>query len=449
MRPETAYHCSLLTLIKQYRVTMTNKQLIDGLLDFLARSPTPFHATEQMGAQLEQAGFTRLNEKDVWRISENGSYFLTRNDSSIIAFHNPGHSLAEIGLRIVGAHTDSPCLKLKPQPDIKQNGYWQLGVEVYGGALLNPWFDRDLSLAGRVSVLTKQGKTAHCLIDFERVIGSIPSLAIHLDRNANKKRSINAQKHLPILLGNLNDSSDFKSLLLAQVTKQHSKLAPRQVLDFELSLYDSQPPARCGINQEFISSARLDNLLSCFVALQTICQQPNTPTLIVANDHEEVGSQSAAGAQGSFLGSVLRRLTVTEEDYARMISHSFMASVDNAHAVHPNFVDRHDEHHGPVLNAGPVIKTNANQRYASNSVSSALFRRACEQADVPVQSFVTRSDLACGSTIGPITAAEIGVSTVDIGVPQLAMHSIRELAGSADINYLMRALAAFIELKID
>lgn len=428
---------------------MTKNQLLDGLLTFLKQSPTPFHATAQMAKQFDQAGFKRLHEQDVWRLDPHASYYITRNDSSIIAFHNSNHLLAETGIRIIGAHTDSPCLKLKPQADVKQHGYWQLGVEVYGGALLNPWFDRDLSLAGRVSVLTKQEKVEHCLIDFERVIGSIPSLAIHLDRDANKNHSINAQKHLPVLLGIDNQTSELKSLLLAQIKKQYPRLAAKQVLDFELSLYDSQPPALSGVNQEFISSARLDNLLSCYAAFQTLCQQPTLPTLMVANDHEEVGSQSAAGAQSPFLSSVLRRLTDNEQDYARMISQSLMASVDNAHAVHPNFADRHDEQHRPMLNRGPVIKTNANQRYASNSISSALFRHACEQAEVPLQSFVTRSDLGCGSTIGPITAAGIGVSTVDVGVPQLAMHSVRELAGSADIDHLTQALIAFSNITID
>ncbi len=423
-----------------------DKALIPDLLDFIQRSPTPFHATENLRAQLQDAGYTELHEADRWQTQAGGRYFVTRNGSSIIAFTLAGQSRSEDGFRMVGAHTDSPCLHVKPQPGSVKKGYYQLGVEVYGGALLNPWFDRDLSIAGRVSYRDSKQQLNNCLVDFERPVAVIPSLAIHLDRDANKSRSINAQKHLPPLLMQSEDDPaiDFRQLLADMARKQHPDADIDEVLEFELSLYDCQPPALVGLNNDFIAAARLDNLLSCFIALRALLNSDDSYSkLLVCNDHEEVGSTSACGADGPFLKSVLQRLCADHETLARCVDRSWMISADNAHGIHPNFADKHDANHGPLLNRGPVIKTNANQRYATNSETAALFRLLCEGADVPVQSFVVRSDMACGSTIGPITAGNIGVRTLDVGVPTFAMHSIRELAGSRDADHLHKALKAF------
>lgn len=417
------------------------------LLRFLAAAPTPFHAVEYMVARLVDAGFARLREADAWQVAPGGRYVTTRNDSSIIAWRMPADAgragLAESGFRMVGAHTDSPCLKLKPRPALHRNGYVQLGVEVYGGALLNPWFDRDLSVAGRVSYETQAGTVAHALIDFSEPIAVIPSLAIHLDRDANKSRSINAQTYLPPLVGQGDRKPDFCTLL-------HSKLETdgvtdiRRVLDHELFLYDTQTPSLIGLEQEWIASARLDNLLSCFVGLTALLETTTERgALLVCNDHEEVGSASASGASGPMLTQMLARVLPDTGDRARAIARSLLISTDNAHGVHPNFPDRHDGNHGPLLNHGVVIKLNANQRYASNSETSAIFRKLAADVDAPVQSFVVRSDIACGSTIGPLTAAEIGVRTLDVGVPQWAMHSIREVAGTADAYQLGRILQHF------
>jgi len=356
-------------------------------------------------------------------------------------------NLCEQGILMLGAHTDSPCLKVKPNPEMVNHGYFQLAVEVYGGALLNPWFDRDLSLAGRVSFLDESGHVHSCLLDFEKAVAVIPSLAIHLDREANDKRAINKQKHLPPVLMKCADKNvSFDAILLQLLDKQgDNALKPVKILAHELSFYDVQAPAMTGLHDEFISSARLDNLLSCYVGLMALLDQKALHnTLLVCNDHEEVGSMSAAGAQGNFLKSVLLRLVDGEQDFARMVASSLMVSADNAHAVHPNFADKHEPKHGPIINAGPVIKTNANQRYASNSESSGLFKHYCEQVKVPVQSFVVRSDMGCGSTIGPIAASELGVRTVDVGVPTFAMHSIRELAGVKDVNYLYKVLLHYL-----
>jgi len=324
----------------------------------------------------------------------------------------------------------------------------QLGVEVYGGALLNPWFDRDLSLAGRVTYLDSEQTLQSELVDFDQAIATIPSLAIHLDREANTGRTVNPQKDLPpiIFQQDNNDSTfDFRDLLKQQLLKQDSNADIERVVDYEISLYDTQGAAVTGLNQDFISSARLDNLLSCYIGLQALLSSSNKASLLVCTDHEEVGSMSTSGADGNFLSSVLQRLYPDVEQHQQMIHHSVMISADNAHAIHPNYADKHDAQHGPLLNHGPVIKTNANQRYASNSETSALFRHLCQQAEVTVQDFVVRSDMGCGSTIGPMTSAALGIKTVDIGVPTYAMHSIRELAGSKDAYMLFNVLSLFYQ----
>ena len=431
---------------------MDDKTLNQGLLDFLRDSPTPFHATENLRRALLSAGYRELDEGMRWQIGPGECCFVTRNGSSLIALRTGDRPLAEQGLHMIGAHTDSPCLRLKPLPEKRAHGYLQLGVEVYGGALLNPWFDRDLSIAGRVSYRDTEGQARHTLVDFGRPVAVIPSLAIHLDRDANKSRSINAQNDLPPLLMQVDeaDKPDFRALLAKQLRQQEDAPAVERVLDFELSLYDTQPPAVTGLQGEFIASARLDNLLSCWIGLRALLDSdPSRGALLVCNDHEEIGSTSACGADGPFLRSLLGRLLPDPQDFSCCIEHSRLVSVDNAHGIHPNFADRHDAGHGPRLNAGPVIKTNANQRYATNSETAALFRLACEDAGVPVQSFVVRSDMACGSTIGSITAGQLGVRTLDVGVASFAMHSIRELAGSRDTGHLYRALLAFLARASD
>jgi len=425
---------------------MNDTSLNTRLVDFIQRSPTPFHAAAELRQELLRAGYVELNERDRWQLQPGGRYLVVRNDSSLIAFALGSAAPAESGFRMVGAHTDSPCLRVKPEPQSVNTGYYQLGVEVYGGALLNPWFDRDLSLAGRISYRDHERKLGSALVDFERPVAIIPSLAIHLDREVNTARSINAQTHLPPVLMHCdeNQPQEFRQLLLAQARHQHPDLPIAAVLDFELSFYDCQPGAVLGLQQQFIAAARLDNLLSCFIGLQALLDSDaRQARLLVCNDHEEVGSTSACGADGPFLKSVLQRVCSDSESLARCIDSSWLISTDNAHGIHPNYADKHDANHGPLLNRGPVIKINANQRYATSSDSAALFRLLCERAGVPVQSFVMRSDLACGSTIGPLTAANIGVRTLDVGVPTFAMHSIRELAGAADTGHLLAALKAF------
>ncbi|MBT7563611.1 MAG: M18 family aminopeptidase [Porticoccaceae bacterium] len=415
---------------------------------FLDASPTPFHAVLEMTKTLLGAGFTELKESDSWSLSVGEKYFATRNGSSIIAFVVGKEDIVDMGIKMVGAHTDSPCLMVKPQPEVNKQGYFQLGVEVYGGALLNPWFDRDLSIAGRLVYRDKKQNLKQKLVDFERAVATIPSLAIHLDREANKDRTINAQTDITPILMQCAGSTSFRNLLAEHFLGKEDK-----VIDYELCLYDTQPAAIVGLNDEFISSARLDNLLSCFVATQSIVNTNSEQTsLMVCNDHEEVGSVSAIGADGPFLESILARLcavNTSSEMVSRVITKSLMISCDNAHATHPNFANKHDDGHMPALNGGPVVKVNVKQRYATNSITSSLFKQLCSDIDVPVQHFVSRNDLGCGSTIGPITSGRLGVPTLDVGIPQLAMHSCREMTGTEDPRRLSNVLIEFFNRPLN
>ncbi|QBM16721.1 putative M18 family aminopeptidase 2 [Marinobacter sp. JH2] len=422
---------------------MEHTEFNNDLLQFLNASPTPWHAVTVMKERLEASGFEQLDERDEWALEQGKSYYTIRNGSSIIAFRTGKKGAENSGIRMVGAHTDSPCLKVKPNPEVCRKGYFQLGVEVYGGVLLNPWFDRDLSLAGRVTVLDENGKVQDVLIDFKKPVAIIPSLAIHLDREANSNRSVNVQTDLPPILMQASEMEVFSDLLKEQIEKE-SGMKAGKVLGYELSFYDAQGAALVGLREDFLASARLDNLLSCYIGLQALVETSgDEAALLVCNDHEEVGSVSAEGAQGPFLGEVLERWCGAGK--GRAIARSMMISADNAHGVHPNYMDKHDENHGPILNQGPVIKVNHNQRYATNSRSAALYRHISDELGCPHQTFVVRSDMGCGSTIGPLTAANLGVTTLDIGVPQFAMHSIRELIGVQDGFTLYQVLKEFMQ----
>ena len=415
------------------------------LCDFLNHSPTPFHAVSTMSEMLAKAGFSALSETEEWALQAGGRYFVTRNGSSIIAFTLGTESIAETGIRMAGAHTDSPCLMVKPQPELLKNQYFQLGVEVYGGALLNPWFDRDLSIAGRLVYSDNSGQLKQKLVNFDKPVAMIPSLAIHLDREANSGRTINAQTDIPPILMQCEKKQQFNQLLAERFLAEGE-----QVMDYELCLYDVQGAATVGLNNEFLASARLDNLLSCFVATKALIEAGTERTsLIVCNDHEEVGSVSSVGADGPFLESVVERICQYSDqrvNRAGVLANSLLISCDNAHAIHPNYASKHDQSHSPLLNGGPVIKVNVKQRYATNGITASMFKQMCEITDVPVQTFVSRSDLGCGSTIGPMTSAKLGVPTLDVGIPQLAMHSCREVTGTADPLRLTRVLTHFFNL---
>lgn len=428
------------------------KKFNQDLFDFLDTSPTPFHVVQTQIMLLERHGFEALSETKLWSLTQGHRYYVTRNNSALIAFVYGKQDLMDTGLRLFGAHTDSPCLKVKPNAEIFTQSYLKLGVEVYGGVLLNPWFDRDLSLAGRVFYSDKQDTVYSCLVDFKKPIAVIPSLAIHLDRDANKKRSINTQTDLPPVMmrvdeDSLNNSNNkLNTILEKQLKRQYKNIEIKKILDYELSFYDTQSASFLGLNDDFIASSRLDNLLSCFIGIQALIKADNqTTSVVVCSDHEEVGSASTSGAQGSFLKSVLERLSDSSESLSCITARSLFISADNAHAIHPNFADKHDANHGPIINQGPVIKVNANQRYASNSETTAIIKLMAEKGNIPIQSFVIRTDLGCGSTIGPIIATETGIKTLDIGIATFAMHSIRELCGYKDSWYLYELIKIFFD----
>ena len=417
---------------------MDKKDFNEGLLGFLDASPTPFHATKNMAMMLDNAGFEKLNELETWNLQKGNKYYLTRNGSSLIAFTYPG----TLDYTMVGAHTDSPNLKLKPNPIMKEHGVVKFAVEPYGGVLLNPWFDRDLSLAGKVSYLDSKNEIQSSLIDVVKPLAMIPSLAIHLDEKANSERSINKQTDiLPVMT--TNEDFEFEEFIKWQLSKNEI----HDVQDLyanELSFYDTQKASFLGLHNDFIASARLDNLLSCYVGLLSICSIENDKAMIfVANDHEEVGSDSSSGAGGSFLENTLRRAFSDYDTYMKMVRSSILLSCDNAHAIHPNYPSKHDKNHAPLINKGSVIKVNANQRYASNTTTISKFMNVAKSFGEPYQEFVTRSDMGCGSTIGPITATRIGIETLDVGLPTYGMHSIRELCGSDDAHSLYKIILGF------
>jgi aspartyl aminopeptidase len=437
--------------------TMTNarKRALD-LLTFIDGAPTAFHATEQTAKRLEEAGFEELHERDGWKLSPGDRRYVRRNGSSIIAFVVGSEPPEEAGFIMVGAHTDSPVLKLKPNAAVRKHGYRQLGVETYGGILLSTWLDRDLGLAGRVVVDSRDKPLETHLVHINRPILRIPNIAIHLNREVNTKGLIlDQQKHLPPILGIAAPDSDeeeaLRKLLAKELERDGVRIKAADIEDFDLALVDVQPGCLGGQNEEFIWAPRLDNLASCHAALcaltDGLSSQPTTAATrcIAFWDNEECGSRSMQGAQGPFLRQVLGRVVQARspkvaEAVDRAFASSFLVSADMAHAVHPNYPDRHEPKHMPLMGKGPVIKNNANQAYASDAISSARFARACRAAGCEPQRFVVRSDMPCGSTIGPITAALTGIKTVDVGNPMLSMHSIREMAAVEDHAVMTGAL---------
>ncbi len=413
---------------------------------FLQESPTPFHAVSSMARTLADNGFRQLSESDRHPLDPGSSYFITRDNGALAAFTLASDHNEEQGFRIIGTHTDSPSLQIKPLAGKVAHSCYQLGVEVYGGPLLRSWFDRDLSIAGMVIGTDPEGNLTTLPVDFKRPVAIIPSLAIHLDREANNGQAINKQKELvPIFAQISGDASlNFSSILVEQVNKEHPHKQIRSIIGFDLFCYDCQPPALLGLNNEFITAGRLDNLLSCFVGVTALTENKmDNNRLLICNNHEEIGSLTAAGAKGSFLRSILKRLMPESVNREHTLRASLLLSMDNAHSVHPNYSDKSDPEHLPLLNHGPVIKTNANQNYATTSRSAAIYRTIAAEAGVATQDFVMRSDMACGSTIGPHTAATSGIPTVDIGAPTLAMHSIREMTGSRDPFLLYQTINRF------
>lgn len=431
-----------------------NNQFPDALLSFVGRCPTAYHCVAELALILCEQGFKQLDESD-WRGSiKPGKYFLIHRQSTLAAFVLNGKPLNKTGLRIGGGHTDSPGLKLKPNPIRKKNNYQQFCVEIYGSPLLSTWFDRDISLAGRVSWLDSRGNLQVSLLDWIRPIAVIPSLAIHLSRDADNKKGINKQADLVPIMGMEEKTgkkeNHFTELVASQLQNEYPTAEISRILSHDLFFYDTQKPCRTGLNKKLIAGSRLDNQLSCFTLIDALIHADGTENaMVILNDHEEVGSVSTNGVKGRFFSSLLARLTPDTKHQNQVINRSMLISADNAHAVHPNFPDKHDPEHLPMLNKGPVIKWNGNQRYATNALSGGFFQALCLQCQVEFQDFVMHNDMACGSTIGPLIAAETGIQTVDVGVPTLGMHSIRETAGSDDCEDLRKVIAYFFAMPTD
>ncbi|KAL8171707.1 hypothetical protein V2J09_023511 [Rumex salicifolius] len=449
--------------------------IVGDLLDYLNESWTQFHATAEAKRQLLAAGFHLLNENDEWDLKPGGRYVFTRNMSSLVAFtvgekYNVGN-----GFHVIAAHTDSPCLKLKPKSASSKPGYLMVNVQTYGGGLWHTWFDRDLSVAGRVIIRRDDGSFVHKLVKVKRPLLRVPTLAIHLDRTVNKDGfKPNLETHLiPMLSTRYEKDSDSKSKSspssskalhhpeLLEVLSHELDCSIDDLVSIELNLCDTQPSCLGGVNNEFIYSGRLDNLASCFCALRALidsCQGPEDMSnehairMVALFDNEEVGSDSTQGAGAPTMFQAMRRIVgclahqyVSEGAVERAIRQSFLVSADMAHGVHPNFMDKHEEHHRPELQKGLVIKHNANQRYATSGITAFLFKEVARIHDLPIQDFVVRNDMGCGSTIGPILASGVGIRTVDCGIPQLSMHSIREMCGKEDIDHAYKHFKAFYQ----
>ena len=410
----------------------------EKLLDFIEKSPTAFQAVDEMQKRLTENGFEVLSEKEYWKLVPGGKYLVTRNNSALIAFCIPEKESRVF--HIMASHSDSPSFKIKENPEIKvDNSYVKLNVEKYGGMLMAPWFDRPLSVAGRVIICRNDGLEEK-LVDIKRDLVMIPNLAIHMNREANNGVAYNLQKDLqPLFAAGNTDRT------LLEIIAEQTGVKKEDIISHDLFLYNRMPGTIWGADKEFVSSARLDDLQCAFASMEGLLRAQNYGSIAVhcVMDNEEVGSGTKQGAASTFLKDTLLRINMglgrTYEEYLMTLAGSFMVSADNAHALHPNYTDKTDPTNHPVLNKGIVIKFNANQKYCTDAVSAAIFKELCTKAGVPYQTFVNRSDIAGGSTLGNISNTQVPMNTVDIGLPQLAMHSPYETAGVKDTEYLVRA----------
>jgi len=434
---------------------MTNEiKFAQNLIDFIYESPTAFHAVESVKKVLLDNGFKELKEEERWKFEKNGKYFVTKNDSALFAFILGSGSITKKGFRIIGAHTDSPSFRIKPNPEIiSENAYIKLNTEVYGGPILNTWFDRPLSIAGRVIVKGENifyPKTK--LVNINKPILIIPNLAIHMNKDVNKGMEINTQKDtLPLVSVIINNELEKENYLL-NIIASELKINVEDILDFDIFLYEYEKGKIIGPNDEFISSSRLDDLAMVHAALYAFVNTKESQNfnVLACFDNEEVGSSTKQGANSEILANILERIVLNlggdREDFFRTIARSFMISSDLAHAVHPNAGEKADPINKPIINKGPVIKLAANQSYTTDADSLAVYEQICKKAEIPVQKFVNRSDARGGSTIGPISSTHINLRCVDMGTPILAMHSIRELGGVLDHTYVSKSFEEFYKL---
>lgn len=470
----TLLHCSSSESIPASN-SGPNSSIVGDLLDYLNESWTQFHATAEAKRQLISAGFHLLNESDEWELKPGGKYFFTRNMSCLVAFAIGEKYSVGSGFHVIAAHTDSPCLKLKPKSASSKSNYLMVNVQTYGGGLWHTWFDRDLSVAGRVIVRDSDGSFLHKLVKVKRPLLRVPTLAIHLNRTVNTDGfKPNLETHLVPLLATKPEeaSSDSKDKSTSSSKDAHHPLLMRilseelscdvdDIVTIELNICDTQPSCLGGARNEFIFSGRLDNLASSYCSLRAMvdsCASPGDLSnehairMIALFDNEEVGSDSVQGAGAPTMFQAMRRIVsslshqyVGESAFDRAIRQSFLVSADMAHGVHPNFADKHEDHHRPEMHKGLVIKHNANQRYATSGITSFLFKEVAKIYNLPTQEFVVRNDMGCGSTIGPILASGVGIRTVDCGIAQLSMHSVREVCGTEDIDIAYKHFKAFYQ----
>ncbi|TYB31678.1 MAG: M18 family aminopeptidase [Candidatus Mcinerneyibacterium aminivorans] len=428
------------------------KKLAKKLLTFIENSPTSFHATKNIKNKLESNNFKKLKEDEKWDLNPGNKYYLERNNSALIAF-TYGKNNIENGFNLIGAHTDSPLLKIKNEAVIKKHNYIKIGTEVYGGPIVHTWLDKELSIAGRVTV-EEGGEIKSKLVNFEEPVAIIPNLAIHMNRKVNKGFEYNKQKHLPAIISTVNnedDNSNNNKNFLKQLIADKINTKYESIYELDLFLYDITSPKVTGIENEFVTAGRLDDLAMCHSILEALTNKDRyeATNIGIFYDNEEIGSRTYQGANSNFLRDTLERLIITEggdrQDYFRAIANSFLISADQAHALHPNFSDKHDSNYAPVINKGPVVKLNANFRYATTSETASYFEKLCKDANVPFQRLANRSDMKSGSTIGPMTSSLLNVKTVDVGNPLWAMHSVRETGGVKDHFYMTEIFKKFFK----
>lgn len=426
---------------------MEEYKLSDDLIKFIDASPVSYYAIENIKDRLEDKGYKELSEGDSWNLVKDGRYYITRNDSSLIAFRIGKSNPWDSGFKIVGAHTDSPSLKVKNESIKRSAGVISVTTESYGGSINSTWLDRDLSLAGRVTIKGKSGIESR-LVNFKDPIGIIPNLAIHLNREANKGFEYNRQNHLRVILGeDREEEGDF----LKKLISEKLGIKEKDILEMDLFFYDNQKGSYIGIDRDILSIGRLDNLAMCHLIFKGLedLEESDSTAIGVFFDNEEIGSNTYQGADSNFLSSILDRIILnlggSLEDGFRARYNSFLLSTDGAHAHHPNFSDKHDPDYAPLLNKGPVLKLSANFRYATTSESGAYFIDLCNRAGVPYQKIVNRSDVPSGSTIGPMSSASLGIKTADVGNPMFAMHSARESQGVKDHYYMFKIISEFFK----
>lgn len=429
------------------------KDFAKNLIDFIYESPTAFNFVETSRKLLDENGFCELDFLDKWKLKENGKYYITKNLSSLVAFTINSNNTCEEGFRIIGSHSDSPCFKIKPNPEITcENRYLKLNTECYGGPILSTWLDRPLSLAGRVCLKSDNIlKPNEKIININKPVCIIPNLAIHMNRSVNEGYAFNKQKDMLPFVGVLNETLEKDDFLINLISNE-LKVDKEDIIDFDLFLYEYEKGKLIGVNEEFISSSRLDNLSMAHASLNALINSKNSKgiNVVAVFDNEEVGSSTKQGADSNMLLNILERICISlsknREEFLKSIYSSFMISSDLAHAVHPNLGEKHDPVNRPIIGDGPVIKINANQAYTSDSYSISIYKSICKEANIKYQEFVNRSDERGGSTIGPISSTHIDIPSIDVGSPIFAMHSIRELGSVSDHFNIYKTFLKFFEI---